>query len=132
MPPAIAIPVALAGASLIASNAANKSANKNNDNQNANAVGNAKNATAGAQSQMADWIGAHPQPVGAPTAAPVSSIPVPAAATGGSPIITSILAGLGQPPGGGAPGAASVQRPMSMRYAGSPSSLTSSIIGGSY
>lgn len=74
MPAAVAIPLVLAGASMVASNVQNKAAIKNNDNQNAAAVGNAQNAFNTARTNLADWTKNNPSPfasatIGRPTGA---------------------------------------------------------------
>lgn len=56
MPPAVAVPVGLAVASMVAQNVQNKAAIKNNENQQASAVGNAQGAYQRAQQQMNPWL----------------------------------------------------------------------------
>lgn len=59
---AAAIPIALAGASLVATNVGNKAAIKNNETQQAAAVGNSQQAWKGAQDAVNGWLTKNPEP----------------------------------------------------------------------
>jgi hypothetical protein len=62
MPPAVAVPLAIAGVGLVSQNANNKAAIKNNEVQQASAVGNSKEAYATAKNDLNSYINAHPAP----------------------------------------------------------------------
>lgn len=62
MPAAVAIPLALAGATMVAQNVQNKAAQKNNDNQQHAATQNAQAAWQHAQAQLAQWMQSNPAP----------------------------------------------------------------------
>lgn len=67
MPGEIAIPLALAGASMIGTNVQNKAAIKNNEVQQASAVGNAKEAWQSAKTASDEWQAKNPSPVAGAT-----------------------------------------------------------------
>lgn len=62
MPAAIAVPLALAGATMVAQNVQNKAAIKNNENQQRGAVENAQNASNQAFQRFNSWQQANPAP----------------------------------------------------------------------
>lgn len=66
MPAAVAVPLALAGASLISGNSQQKAADKNNQNQQTASVQNAQQAAQQAQQLYNSYAAAHPSPFGTP------------------------------------------------------------------
>jgi cytoskeletal protein RodZ len=102
VPPAI-IPALIAGVvgigTMINGNVQQKAAIKNNETQQASAVGNAQQATANAQKQLATYNAANPAPTQAPTAAPATmgapaqAAPAPGNGNtqGNSPLIGAIM-----------------------------------------
>ena len=72
MPPAVAIPLAIAGATMVANNVQQKAALKNNENQQASAVNNAKNAYQTQSQNEQNWLKANPSPTNATIARPAA------------------------------------------------------------